>query len=255
MSEIADWFKSLPFFTRYWLSLSIALPVAARFRLISQYYLVFDYKEVFKHLQLWRPFTSVFFYPMGIHYLMNLYFLCSYSSRLETTTYNGRPADFLFMLLFNFICILVVAIFTNLQLLMDPMVLSVLYIWCQINKDTIVTFWFGTRFKAGYLPWVLFAINLVISGGGFYELIGILVGHLYFFLNFQYPQEGGRQLLFVPSFLYKYFPNQSGGFGSFGSAPQRRPPRASDSGDAPATQGSQGWFGHNWGTGHVLGRQ
>lgn len=33
------------------------------------------------------------------------------------------------------------------QLLMIPMVMSVLYVWAQINKDTIVTFWFGTRFK------------------------------------------------------------------------------------------------------------
>ena len=30
---------------------------------------------------------------------------------------------------------------------MDPMVLSVLYIWCQLNRDTIVSFWFGMRFK------------------------------------------------------------------------------------------------------------
>lgn len=84
---------------------------------------------------------------------------------------------------------------------MDPMVLSVLYVWCQLNKEQIVSFWFGTRFKAVYLPWVLFAFNMVISGGGLYELIGILVGHFYFFLNFQYPQEGGRQLLYVPSIL------------------------------------------------------
>ena len=34
-----------------------------------------------------------------------------------------------------------------LQILMDPMILSVLYVWCQLNKDQIVSFWFGTRFK------------------------------------------------------------------------------------------------------------
>ena len=27
------------------------------------------------------------------------------------------------------------------------MILSVLYVWCQLNKDQIVSFWFGTRFK------------------------------------------------------------------------------------------------------------
>lgn len=48
---------------------------------------------------------------------------------------------------------------------MDPMVLSVLYVWCQLNKDVIVNFWFGTRFKAMYLPWVLLIVNLLLSGG------------------------------------------------------------------------------------------
>lgn len=30
--------------------------------------------------------------------------------------------------------------------LMDPMVLSVLYVWCQLNKDVIVTFWYILHF-------------------------------------------------------------------------------------------------------------
>jgi len=34
-----------------------------------------------------------------------------------------------------------------LQLLMIPLIMSVLYVWAQLNRDTIVSFWFGTRFK------------------------------------------------------------------------------------------------------------
>ena len=83
---------------------------------------------------------------------------------------------------------MIVALFMNIMVLMDPLVLAVLYIWCQLNKDTITTFWFGTQFKAMYLPWVLFAFNLIIANGGVMELIGILIGHLYFFLMFTYPQ-------------------------------------------------------------------
>ena len=51
-------------------------------------------------------------------------------------------------------------------MLMDPMVISVLYVWCQHNRDTVVSFWFGTQFKAMYLPWVLMLFNLIIAGGG-----------------------------------------------------------------------------------------
>ena len=68
------------------------------------------------------------------------------------------------MLIFNWILSVIVALFLDIMMLMDPMVMSVLYVWCQINKDTIVGFWFGTQFKAMYLPWVLFAFNLIISG-------------------------------------------------------------------------------------------
>lgn len=85
---------------------------------------------------------------------------------------------------------------------MDPMVLSVLYVWCQLNKEVIVSFWFGTRFKAMYLPWVLLGFNLIMSNGSLFAIIGILVGHLYFFLKFTYPQElGGRAFLETPSFM------------------------------------------------------
>lgn len=81
------------------------------------------------------------------------------------------------------------------------MILSVLYVWCQLNKDVIVNFWFGTRFKAMYLPWVLLAFNFILSGAMF-SLVGIVVGHLYFFLKFKYPQElGGASYLETPGIL------------------------------------------------------
>jgi len=38
--------------------------------------------------QIWRPITALFFYPLmpqtGFQYLLNLFFLYSYSTRLET---------------------------------------------------------------------------------------------------------------------------------------------------------------------------
>ena len=96
--------------------------------------------------------------------------------RLETGIFSGRPADYAFMLLFIWICAVIVGLFMNIMFLMDPLVLAVLYIWCQLNKDVIVNFWFGSQFKAMYLPWVLLAFNVIISGGGVMELIGILLG-------------------------------------------------------------------------------
>ena len=160
---------------------------------------------------MWRPVTCLFFYPLspktGFHFLINLYFLYNYrclfalssllnpifcSLRLETGVFDGRPADYFFMLLFNWMLAIIVALFMSIPFIMDPMVMSILYVWCQLNKDTIVNFWFGTQFKAMYLPWVLFGFNMIIAGGGVMELVGILIGHMYFFLMFKYPQVRGK---------------------------------------------------------------
>lgn len=158
--------------------------------------------------------------------------------------FAGKPADYFYMLLFNWLCSVIIGLLVGLPILMDPMVLSVLYVWCQLNKDVIVSFWFGTRFKAMYLPWVLLAFNLVISGGGVMELLGILIGHLAFFLLFKYPQEfGGPALLTPPQFLKQIFPD-SRYVGGFGTAPQAR---------VPTRPGGAVFGGHNWGRGQTLG--
>lgn len=123
------------------------------------------------------------------------------------------------------------------------MILSVLYVWCQLNKDVIVNFWFGTRFKAMYLPWVLLGFNMILSGRGLLEIIGIIVGHLYFVLKFKYPEElRGPSLLQTPAIFRKWFPDETGGVHGFGYSPR-----------APPAAPNRGIFrGHNWGRGHVL---
>ncbi|XP_029927329.1 derlin-1 isoform X2 [Myripristis murdjan] len=153
------------------------------------------------------------------------------------------------MLLFNWICIVITGLMMDMQLLMIPLIMSVLYVWAQLNRDMIVSFWFGTRFKACYLPWVILGFNYIIGGSVVNELIGNLVGHLYFFLMFKYPIDlGGRSFLSTPEFLYRLLPNRRGGVSGFGVPPSRRP--------APQDQAGGGGGGggrHNWGQGFRLG--
>lgn len=249
-NDIGDWYRGIPQISKYWFTGSVIVPIAARFGLLNPMYLILLFEAVVYKFQIWRLVTSVLYYPIagpkGFHYLINLYFLYSYSTRLETGIFDGRPADYLFMLLFNWICLIVIGFVADLMLLMDPMILSVLYVWCQLNKDMIVSFWFGTQFKAMYLPWVLLAFNMIVGGGGILELLGILVGHMYFFLMFKYPQDfGGVRLLNTPQILYKYFPNRRGGVSGFGQAPASR--RRPDNDDNDPGR-------HRWGGGgQVLG--
>ncbi|VDM42646.1 unnamed protein product [Toxocara canis] len=272
MADFGDWYRSVPEITRYWFTGTTVLPLLGRFGLFSPYYMLLEWHLFFYKFQIWRPVTALFYYPLspqtGFHWLLMLYFLYNYSKGTETGVFDGRPADYLFMLVFNWImcCVKpfdavieilrlmhlqIICMAAGVYFLLEPMVLSVLYIWCQLNKDQIVQFWFGTQFKAMYLPWILVAFNMVLRGGGMNELIGILVGHSYYFLMFKYPQDfGGRAFLNTPEILmsvggmlnevdddysYKWFPSRVGGVHGFGMAPSNRRPAASDGADHVVT--------------------
>jgi hypothetical protein len=59
------------------------------------------------------------------------------------------------------------------------------------------------NFQAPYLPWVLFAFSLLLGNSVIVDLMGIIVGHIYYFLEDVFPrQQGGFRLLKTPRFLY-----------------------------------------------------
>ncbi|XP_071512769.1 derlin-1 [Panulirus ornatus] len=249
MDDVGHWFRNLPTMTRVWFGSTVGLSLISWLGLISPYSLALHHEPLFRSFQLWRPVTSLFCYPInpstGFHFLILLYFLYSYSLRLETGFFVQRPADYLFMLLFCWVNCVIASLLGGIMFLMDSMVAVVLYVWCQLNKDLIVTFWFGTTFKAMYLPWVFLGFTMITSGRGMLVFIGILVGHLYFFLMFKYPQDfGGATLLRTPQILYDYFPNYRENVYGFGQAPTAR--RSNDDGGT----GGRGIFR---GQGHTLG--
>ena len=212
--------------------------------------------------QIWRLVTCVFFFgKVGFPFLINVYFLYSYSVRLETELYERKPADYATMLLTTWLVMLCCAYFfdlmvrrsrplrlsparplttpargqqwpsssgggrsasgayapppfptpphptppfpgpsdvahlachpagparpaasgaaarplpparaqpartrTRVQIVGPILVMAILYTWCYVNKDTIVSFYFGTSFPAMYLPWALLGFNILLGG-------------------------------------------------------------------------------------------
>ncbi|KAI6208019.1 Derlin [Aphelenchoides besseyi] len=247
MSDFSDWYNSIPQVTKYWFTAATVVPLIGRFGLLSPATMYLDWDLFFYRFQLWRPITSFIYYPLtpqtGFHWLLMIYFLYTYSKQIETSVFSGRPADYIFMLFFNWILCVLIGFAFGFYFLLEPMVLSVLYNWCQFNKDATVSFWFGTRFKAVYLPWVLVAFNMILRGGGMNEIAGILVGHAYYFLAVQYPAERGTApLIKAPAFLQHFFPAVTGGIGGFGAPPRR-----------PAERPPPNNAGNFIGRGHTLG--
>ncbi|EYB83547.1 hypothetical protein Y032_0333g2800 [Ancylostoma ceylanicum] len=106
-SDLGTWFGTIPLVTRYWFALSVIIPLLGRFGLINPLWMYLDWNLFAYRFHFWRPLTALIFYPVspqtGFHWLLMLYFLYNYSKNLESGVFSGRPADYLYMLIFNWL--------------------------------------------------------------------------------------------------------------------------------------------------------
>jgi hypothetical protein len=189
-------------------------------------------------LELWRTITCFLWHSLGFSFIMNTYFLYLESGELESTTYGGRPADYAwFILLCMALHNVVAMLYTDSMLLSDALMLSIVYLWAVTHMEQTVTFMFGIKFKAIYLPWVLVIMDPLMGGRlSMDKLMGIAVGHVLYFIEIVYPRSpGGWRVLPTPRFLKRLMPQ----------APEARP----HPGDPPGSGGSGGWGNGGPGTG------
>jgi Derlin-2/3 len=73
-----------------------------QFDVVSPFSLYYNSSLIYGKWQLWRLLSSfTFFGNLGISFMFNIIFANRYCRGLEENTFRGRPADFLFMLLFG----------------------------------------------------------------------------------------------------------------------------------------------------------
>ncbi|CAG8511922.1 323_t:CDS:2 [Funneliformis mosseae] len=223
-NELVAFYKEIPICTRFLFTSYLVITVLGNIGPISPYYFFFLPEYTFGHFQIWRLFTSFFFYSFNFNGAIQLYFLYRYSKEIIGGMIKG-------LVLFN-----------------QSLVMAIIYIWAQLFKDAIVTFMFGLRFKGVYLPFVLLAFEALQMGGGlpWASIIGIITGHIYYYLKEIYPASGGTRFLNTPQWLYNWFPvNRAGLRTSFGVV--------LNPGGRAQQQSSTDGTRHSWGRGQRLG--
>lgn len=85
----------------------------------------------------------------------------------------------------------------------ENMSMVLIYLWAQKNRTTPVSFFFGIKFPAMYLPAVVAAFDFITDGNALGTLCGIVVGHFWFILSEVYGLRNPRihRLLEAPQFL------------------------------------------------------
>lgn len=240
-----DWFHALPFLTRWMLVWSFTMTFCVWLGLIGGSTFAFFPDAILKRFHVWRLFTP--FLTHGAFrpgYAMSLYMLVTYSKHYETAPYNtgggGNSADFLVMLLFGMACFLVPMWYFRFWFSMNLLVMYIIYVWSRKAEGQEAGF-FMFRFPAIYLPWVLLVIDLITGGSLVPGIIGIVVGHVYYFLVVEAPAYYGYRLIRTPRWVVEHLA-WIAGIEPPPVHPSHRPAQT----PPPSTA-------HNWGRGRVLG--
>jgi Derlin-2/3 len=114
-----------------------------------------------------------------------------YSRLLEEGDFRGRTANYVLMLMFGVLCISLVAVYTHVHFLGSALTFMMVYVWGRRNEDIKMSFLGFFQFNAPYLPWVMLGFSILLGNGITMDLIGIVVGHSYYFLEYVYPVMAG----------------------------------------------------------------
>lgn len=248
-SPFEEFLNNIPRVTRYWLLSALLATALTATGAMDPMRLVFIPTDIFYKLQVWRLVTPFCFMgPLGLPLLMNLFFLVRYGSEYEknpfVTTrgaFVGGTVDFVFALLCCGVVLIVLAFFLNLYVMSTTLSFAVLYLWSRKNPERPVNLW-GFPLKGVYLPWAFTALTTLMGGSPFKDLLGIFVGHCFFFTVEVVPRVYGYDVLKTPIWLIQavdYLTSENTVYATPRGARVVRPQPAA--------------AGHSWGTGRALG--
>eukprot|EP01006_Ploeotia_vitrea_P002132 TRINITY_DN10652_c0_g1_i1.p2 TRINITY_DN10652_c0_g1~~TRINITY_DN10652_c0_g1_i1.p2 ORF type:complete len:179 (+),score=84.93 TRINITY_DN10652_c0_g1_i1:332-868(+) len=132
-----------------------------------------------------------------------MFFLVKYSRSLEQ---HSKSADFFYMILIGAVVMLLIAPIVHVQFLGSSLTLMIVYVWARRHPYARMNLLGMFVFSAPYLPWVLLGFSVLLGGNsGTVDLVGIAVGHIYYFLKDVYPIMTRANLLKTPHVIELLF--------------------------------------------------
>ncbi|ELU04051.1 hypothetical protein CAPTEDRAFT_159615 [Capitella teleta] len=199
-------YMQMPAITRAYTTSCVLTTLAVQLEILTPFQLYFNPELIFKQFQIWRLLTNfMFFGNIGFNFFFNMIFTYRYCRMLEEGSFRGRTADFLLMFIFGgsiMTAIVASGLVVNQVFLGQAFTIMLVYVWSRRNPYVRMNFFGLLNFQAPYLPWVLLGFSLLLGNSIMVDLMGIAVGHFYFYLEDVFPlQPGGFRMLKTPAFL------------------------------------------------------
>lgn len=196
-----------PPITRFLFLAIIALMILVYINAIQPYTLY--YSSLFlRYMEVWRVITCfLYFGKPSLDVIIHITFLYRYSKMLEESFIY--TSDYLYLLMIVWGTLFIVANIFNISTLGTAFSSTITYIWTRKNPSAVVQIFGFINFPAFYLPFIVPLFMLITEKKILIEdILGILVGHFYFFFKDVYPKFG-QDIFKTPCFLKKLFREHS----------------------------------------------
>ncbi|KAM7515495.1 hypothetical protein LguiA_005078 [Lonicera macranthoides] len=206
MSSPAEYYQSLPPISKAYGTLCLLATTAFQFGLVNPANIALLYELAIFRFQVWRLITNFFFLgKFSINFGIRLLMIARYGVQLESGPFQRRTADFLWMMIFGALTLLVLS---AIPMLWSPflgvsLVFMLLYVWSREFPNANISIYGLVTLKAFYLPWAMLALDVIFGSPIMPDLMGIIAGHLYYFLTVLHPLAGGKNILKTPMWVHK----------------------------------------------------
>lgn len=199
-----DFIQSVPPVTRVYLAAVVGttLLCAAGFAGPLSFYRN-DYLIWSEH-QYWRLLTCFTFVSseVNLHVLLTLNYIYFFCRALESGHYHGNTAGFIMLFVYGCTAIHLIASYFKFVLLSHALTMMLVYVWSRRSPDEHLQLWGVLPLAAPWFPWVVLAMDALLGASVQVDLIGLAVGHIYWYLVDVFPNDPvGFHVLRTPAFL------------------------------------------------------
>ena len=200
-------FNESPKITKILVLSSFSLSILVWSGLINTLDIYLNFYLIIHKLEVWRILTTfLYFGEFNLNLILHMFIFFRDSKILEKKIFQGNSADYLYFILFCMIFLLLLSPITKSLFLSTSLNFAMMYYWGRKSKMTNVEFMGVFTFRAPYLSIFYLMISFLL-GYEYKELIiGIIVGHVYYFLKEIFPRiKGvkGIKLLETPKIVQK----------------------------------------------------
>jgi hypothetical protein len=224
-----EMFQAIPPFTKVWAGAILLLGLLASTDVVNPVFLIWSFERVVKYRELWRILTGPFFLgKLDLQLVINMFWSFNFIKNMEQRMFSQRLATLVFIFVLVAFCVLVLSSILGSSGVGGSVLQGLTFIYSKLFSTEQVNFMMFLTIPVQWLPFATLALHFIAGGGIIPSVIGILSGHLVFYVLFILPVIRKKEILKTPAFLTRLLD---------GPAPDAGPQQNADRGQDPRRGG------------------